>query len=135
MARNVVAACVAALALTAVSGCGTLVNVTAPEENPKHSFPEGTQVYGGVRFSQLQGECMLKESSEPYWTPGWATFEVVMGNYFLFLDTPLSAVGDTLTLPYVLYLHAHKDRPADKPPTTPPVEQAKYTDPPGKAKP
>ena len=29
MARNVVAACVAALALTAVSGCGTLVNVTA----------------------------------------------------------------------------------------------------------
>ena len=51
------------------------------------------------------------------------------------LDFPLTVVGDTLVLPYVLYLNIHKDDPADPKPTAAPVEQAKFTDPPARPDP
>jgi len=50
----------------------------------------------------------------------------------LLIDLPLTFVGDTLALPYVLCRNAHKDSPADARPKPAPVGQEMYADPPAK---
>jgi len=105
MGKNVLAACAAALALGALSGCGTVENVH--RDNPL--------VYGGVREMGALGcqFCFRNDSTPEHPDRILGGFEFCIGSYFLLIDTPLSAIGDTLTLPYVLYLKAQRDRLAD----------------------
>ena len=113
MARNVAAACVAAVALAAVSGCGTVMNLThEPSE-----FTDPKRPYGGVLV-----DCV----GTLLWIGHPDLIPVSLGAV---LDFPLTVVGDTLALPYVIYLNVHKDDPADPSPKAAPVEQAKYADP------
>jgi uncharacterized protein YceK len=109
MARNVVAA----LALCVLSGCGTLVNLAAAKEE-RASCGEPPQVYGGVCMSAAVGAGIIAEApNDPKGGPVVGVLDCVFGACYLLIDLPLSAAGDTLTLPYTLYLAAQKDRPAD----------------------
>lgn len=72
------------LCLATLAGCGTTVNL----------FQDRPTFYGGVTsdLSAYKDYCGSREASltgDLTWTP------------FLALDIPLSAVADTLTLPYV----------------------------------
>ena len=97
--RQTIGLAIAAIIICSIAGgCGTLVNL--PEaEYPGMLKPDVTRLpYGGVRMDAAIGsDCLL---SPPYGVP--------VGAYILFVDLPLSAIGDTLTLPYVLYMGPSK---------------------------
>lgn len=86
--RGVGLAGVAAVALLG-GGCGTLVNVTS-------YAPDGGQrlVYGGVVWD-LEGEYRALTTPYPQYRLGVRLPMI----FFYLLDLPLSAIGDTLTLP------------------------------------
>ncbi|WP_414738004.1 YceK/YidQ family lipoprotein [Gemmata algarum] len=110
MMRRFVAVLLMLPLLTLASGCGTFCNTVwwIPSEG-------GQRVYGGVRAEA--GEVKrLAVSPSPHET-AWDRFRVAS---LLVLDLPLSAVGDTLTLPYVLWLgRSASIRPAPDQPTPP----------------
>jgi uncharacterized protein YceK len=66
------------------SGCLTIVDTTGVHM-------DGPRVYGGVR---LHCTYVFDHSPEVYWWPLWIPF--------LLVDVPLSAVADTLILPYTV---------------------------------
>lgn len=85
--------CVFVSGILLTGGCGTLDNLVAPDtlradglvrEPPK-------LVYGGTRFSLQQGWSNLTRPRD--------ALEPAYGVYQLVIDSPLSVVGDTLTLP------------------------------------
>ena len=73
-------------------GCGTVANtaVLPPEEG-------GKQVYGGVRVDWEAARHVVAEISGDY---PRSPFLFVSG--LLAVDLPLSAIGDTVTLPYTI---------------------------------
>jgi uncharacterized protein YceK len=80
------------------SGCGTMLNL--PEAKSVMLCPEETRLpYGGVRMDAEGGYDLLSGD------------RCALGIYILIVDLPLSAVGDTLTLPYVLYMGPTKRPP------------------------
>jgi uncharacterized protein YceK len=91
--RGRAAACLAAIVLGALSGCGTSLNLDGD-----------SRVYGGVAQDlQTVGERMV-QASNPSWpgTPGSSTgWNVTVGALAL-ADVPLSLIGDTLTLPFTI---------------------------------
>ncbi len=87
------AACAAAAALSAASGCGTVMNLTE-KQSPTAGMSTSSKPrspYGGVGYDLDMSQWLLLAGPI-----GWA------GSAFLIADTPLSAVADTVTLPYVL---------------------------------
>lgn len=95
MARKRLAACAVALVLAA--GCGTFNNVT--EHDGPVPLGGGTQMpYGGVRMDLCSfGEAYAHGEN------GQRT-GILLVPYFMFIDAPLSFIGDTLTLPYTWYV-------------------------------
>ena len=89
--RRVPAVFVAGILLTA--GCGTVDNlVGAGTPAADGSVLEPAKlVYGGTRLSLQQGWSNLTQPRE--------VLEPAYGVYQLVVDSPLSFVGDTLTLP------------------------------------
>jgi uncharacterized protein YceK len=92
----VLGACVAA-----ASGCGTFANSFAPRQYP--------HLYGGVEFDYLalKGVWSPAKSDQPEATGFVDRFLDSLGGRlfcttFIVIDFPLSFVGDTITLPYVL---------------------------------
>lgn len=99
--KKMVAACAAAVALSAASGCGTFMNLTE-KQSPTAGMSTSSKPkspYGGVGYDLDVGQWLLLAGPL-----GWA------GSAILIADTPLSAVADTLTLPYVLYIRANEKR-------------------------
>jgi uncharacterized protein YceK len=104
-----------AIALTCLgSGCGTVVNLAAPPEQPFPTIAPGTCFpFGGVTRSGLLGgfgvvtgmemafgfEGIAETGVGLLWTGG--------GLVALAVDTPLSLVGDVVTLP-VAYARSQK---------------------------
>jgi uncharacterized protein YceK len=78
------------MALPALAGCGTLVNLG-----------QQRAVYGGVRSEAVLLSLLpdMAEAAKEGVSPG----SVLSGKTFLVADLPLSAVGDTLTLPFTLF--------------------------------
>jgi uncharacterized protein YceK len=78
------------MAMPALAGCGTLVNL-------------GQQgaIYGGVRSEAVLLSVLpdMAEAAKEGISPG----RVLSSKTFLVADMSLSAVGDTLTLPYTLF--------------------------------
>ena len=66
------------------SGCLTLVDSVGVHM-------DGPRVYGGVR---LHGTYVFDHPPKAYWWPLWIPF--------LLVDVPLSAIADTLFLPYTV---------------------------------
>ena len=105
MTRNGIAACVAALALSVLSGCGTVSNLEhgcAPD-----AYRPLPSVYGGVQTDALVEVVSVNKVRE----------QPILGFVDIGLfaaDLPLSLVGDTATLPYVLYVHMRKQPENEK---------------------
>jgi hypothetical protein len=88
------------LALAMVpAGCGTIANVTAPT-TPRTSYrafgPTACEPFGGVQRSVMVGSAPLMA--------GW--LGVIPAVVAVGVDTPLSLVGDVLTLP-IVYARLH----------------------------
>lgn len=98
MRAGAIALLIAAAALC--SGCGTAVNTLWLDP-----YEDGQRVYGGVRVdlevlqSAGKRESGISVSGE---TVPLSRLEQVKRVSWLAIDLPLSAIGDTLTLPYTL---------------------------------
>ena len=89
----------------ACCGCGTLSNIT-PCTIPPHHF----EPYGGVRNSWFIARHTGEFERDGKTRSDGALKGISDGAvsvYFTVVDVPLSAIGDTLTLPLVLNGHAH----------------------------
>ncbi|MFN0196819.1 MAG: YceK/YidQ family lipoprotein [Planctomycetaceae bacterium] len=129
-----------AVSLTAVitSGCGTILNFTVWDirnvrtqssfEEGYHSAPQ--KIYGGVTTDAAWGKSIL---SEAVTNPDTANLprDAWLGLHIWFVDLPLSAVADTLTLPLTIpatIKRAKNDPDAHQNPTPHPEEwQASLT--------
>jgi uncharacterized protein YceK len=110
MARRL-AACALVAGLTTLAGCGTLLNL--PEEPAYFCLGAGPtrQAYGGVRLdAALASGCLVGAFGEgrPEFGRGGS---LLLGAYALCVVLPLSAVADTVTLPYVLGTGPGKQHP------------------------
>jgi uncharacterized protein YceK len=93
----------------ALAGCGTMNNLVPPPGDTKKEAPrpDAARVYGGVELDARVGASWLTAPflNEPPANVGPVerfvdtTCKVGIGTYLLWVDLPLSAVGDTLTLP------------------------------------
>src|SRR5262249_16905247 len=102
MNRRVVGAVLALAAIYSVSGCGSFLNIAyfTPIEG-------GGRMYGGVSLDAEEGTKYIRKtfSSDPAQDDGPDKSKPVMlalGVYFLAIDLPLSAVADTLALPWTI---------------------------------
>jgi uncharacterized protein YceK len=97
------------LAAVTASGCGTLVNLRplpaypqVPGEGATWAAPK--KIYGGVAFDAHAGAGLLQEATlDPP--------KGLLGAYVWGVDLPLSAVGDTLTLPVTIRAALQRDAP------------------------
>jgi uncharacterized protein YceK len=118
------------MAAFGLSGCGTVGNfgMTYPGEGPR--------VYGGVcnslRYAGVCAEQVGRRESGEDVAAG-----CIGAAFSTFVDAPLSAIADTLTLPLVLRERARlaRERAADAPPASTPREAepllpASFTPPP-----
>ena len=111
------------LAAISASGCATYLNVCDVQTSPPGQgdsitpvdgrWEASKEVYGGVRTDAAFGTGMLV--NEVFVDP-WA---VPLGLTVLLIDLPLSAVGDTLTLP--ITVPAASDRYAKREDSTEPA--------------
>jgi uncharacterized protein YceK len=91
--------------LFACTGCGTVCNLVVPGREDK--------VYGGVRFDVEQIQKLVEgaPASDGVLSPGAGNLGGLLAAAFVlgpFLDLPLSAVGDTVTLPITRWLDDRK---------------------------
>jgi uncharacterized protein YceK len=93
----------AALAALLLSGCGTICNFAAGIEHPD----EAPTVYGGFRFDMKVCEAVATTDNSLGITHGSAyTVLFILG--LACADPLLSLAGDTVTLPYTLYLERRR---------------------------
>lgn len=126
------AVCGSAMILGAVIGCGTLENVTGgPRDLDGFPLPgQGVRAYGGVRvyldqIARSWHNAPSLQDDPKGGGPVVAGMEALVAACILAIDLPLTAIGDTLTLPYTLPVeeeHRRLDRPSknlDAPTVTP----------------
>jgi uncharacterized protein YceK len=114
MARKLLVRLFFAVVLPILSGCGTFLNLQDNPPKVMHiKLAKDTHlVYGGVRFDARTGPfCLLCAccGEDPLQT-------FPLGVYLLAVDLPLSALGDTLTLP--ITIHSLSDRTSATTPET-----------------
>ena len=95
-----------------------MTNMAASPEHPNILGARKPQVYGGVCVSV---DCAAKSfqgnpAPSPYRGLIFRTLEGISGLGIILIDAPLSLVGDTLTLPFVLYA-APLERGQNPPPS------------------
>ena len=89
---------VAILAICAISGCGTAINLACPVTAAGHP----AQVYGGVKHDVEVCQSCKNESMFLSGMGNSSAWFSELAAYLVALDVPLSAVADTLTLPITL---------------------------------
>ena len=95
------ASCAAVLVIVAsfLSGCGTVANLSVGARDGW----KNAQIYGGVRRDVQSAEDWFAHSWTPSSNPDWQQdIGAVVGVGLVGLDVPLSAIGDTLTLPITI---------------------------------
>ena len=95
MSRTVLAAGFAGLALSALGGCGTWMNVQdlPPNIALRDQRIPTQRVYGGVHDDiDIATDVLHRDSAVSPW-------QSALGLYLLTIDLPISAVADTATLP------------------------------------
>jgi hypothetical protein len=98
MARAVLAVGLAVAALSALSGCGTWLNVQdlPPTIALRDQRVPTQRVYGGVRDDLAIGTGLLQEGrAESPW-------HFALGLYVLAVDLPLCILPDTATMPWMI---------------------------------
>jgi uncharacterized protein YceK len=117
MASKGSAAILVAGVVLGLAGCGTILNLKDP---PGSQVPR-KRIYGGVQLDVANGtqafeEVCTAEGHQKYQTAVPRGVTLALGAYLLAIDVPLSAIGDTLTLPItVCATLAGKDEPANSP--------------------
>jgi uncharacterized protein YceK len=90
------ASTLASVVLAFLSGCGTMTNITGLSMGGHYMEP-----YGGVRLSVDYGADNWQHVVHP--TPDAGRVSSLVGTAYDFgIDLPVSAIGDTLTLPFTL---------------------------------
>jgi uncharacterized protein YceK len=102
-----------AAAVVSLSGCGTMSNaLLTPEEG-------GGKIYGGVRMDVEAGPKYIQEGFTPDneipRPASQAPCSLALGTYLMLVDLPLSVVGDTLTLPWIIAAELGKPSDAAEP--------------------
>lgn len=92
MARSAIAASLAIVSLGCINGCGSLLYCPGPS----HKAP---QAYGGVALSTKFASDCAKQAVKCE-NAGDCFAGCVGAVYFAVIDTPLSAVADTIALPF-----------------------------------
>ena len=77
---------IAVSALVGITGCGTVFNLQ-----------QGGPPYGGVCEAARQGQYNAGQAGQGHCIP--PLFDYTAAGYWFAVDLPLSAVGDTVTLP------------------------------------
>src|SRR4051794_14950700 len=90
-----------ALSVVWMSGCGTLMNLPDLSGMEVLDMTPDQRVYGGVLRDAEFGAESLKNTVSAE-GKGGRLDSLVASAYLLLVDLPLSAVGDTLTLPITL---------------------------------
>jgi uncharacterized protein YceK len=101
MARAVVPVILALAMVATQIGCGTLTNCMGADKAGPRAEQGFGLIYGGVYFECLAAKSLFAEEPPPQVlrdVPSWV--ETVLAASMLAIDMPLSAVGDTLTLPF-----------------------------------
>jgi uncharacterized protein YceK len=95
---------VLAVCVVSLSGCGTFANlvVVSPDTGEK-------KVYGGVMQDFKAVGCNVKDAWASDSGSGWLSNCFAVG--FLAIDTPVSAVADTMTLPLTIAAALQKPTP------------------------
>jgi uncharacterized protein YceK len=112
MAWRISLGMLAVWAVAALGGCGTLMN-TSPEPPGMARPTDGPtqRIYGGVRHDALVGGSLLVEG-------GKMPPLMFVGLYMLAVDMPLSFIGDTVTLPWMVAATVERCR-GPRPDSTP----------------
>jgi len=124
MARAAVGVALAAGVALVLSGCGTMFNMRGPDDPSNESYADimpRESVYGGVRLGAMQTWAMtfglLVEPDVPLVLGVAAEVDSLPYTFLGLVDLPLSAVADTLTLPWTIHAELTRsvqtsDRPA-----------------------
>jgi uncharacterized protein YceK len=83
-------------AICGVAGCGTAANLRGAAADSPTSRP-----YGGVQSDAEAALALLGDTSGGHGGLIGRALQFVIAPYLLAVDLPISAVGDTLTLPIV----------------------------------
>jgi uncharacterized protein YceK len=103
-----IAACVAALALSVLSGCGTVCNLITPGPQPGAL---ADRAYGGVKLDADLIKDGVKAAFDDIPYPCLGMLAACAG----LIDLPLSTVADTLLLPLVFVGRYNRDLAAELP--------------------
>lgn len=104
MARRMVLVFVSILAITTSSGCGTFANCFAADKAGPEEEQNVGKIYGGLNFEWQAARSLFAENSKERIRPddlNWVN--EVCAACMLAVDMPLTAVGDTLTLPFTIH--------------------------------
>src|SRR5260370_727692 len=85
------------VALSAATGCGTMMNLDT--SSAAFGMIPTQRVYGGIQSDVELADRNFQMASEG---GGEGVARGVVGAYLLLVDLPLSLVGDTLTLPVTI---------------------------------
>jgi uncharacterized protein YceK len=83
-------------AICLAAGCGTVKNLEGTD-----AYIPTRRVYGGVRYDAQVAITMLGDTSGGHGGLTGRLIQLTLSPYVLLVDLPLSAIGDTLTLPLV----------------------------------
>ena len=100
MARAMLGAILTAAAASSLTGCGTFFNCFAADKAGPQAEQKVGRIYGGVLFEVQAAQSLVNDMPREAIPKDWVL--TVCGSCLLAIDMPLTAVGDTLTLPYTL---------------------------------
>lgn len=101
MSKAIIRLALAVWITSALSGCGTVMNVS--DRDDVSLMRDGpTKVYGGVSWDAASGCEYLVEVVKPKESLLDRLQSLACGTYLLAIDLPLSVLGDTLTLPFTI---------------------------------
>ncbi|MEX2285599.1 MAG: hypothetical protein WD648_00840 [Planctomycetaceae bacterium] len=118
---------VASASIASLNGCGTILNVKDRYVPPPPAgqisikqaghLPAEKLIYGGTLCDAMFGTGMLvhEYNNDPMAIP--------VGLYTLLVDLPMSALGDTLTLPFTIPAAYQRDSQEFQAPTQPPIDE------------
>jgi hypothetical protein len=103
MARAVLSVVLAMALVPTQIGCGTFTNCLGADKVGPRAEQGFGFIYGGVYYECLAAKSLFGEKPEPRVIPDIPSWvETLLAAAMLAVDMPLSAIGDTLTLPYTI---------------------------------
>jgi uncharacterized protein YceK len=100
MIRSISASVLLAALVCTLAGCGTMANLK-PAKSSDEDAPKPQRVFGGVEHDVAWSKkCFGPPDEKDGKEPGLG--DQLKGTCYMFVDLPLSFVGDVVTLPFTL---------------------------------